>query len=96
MANNADLIHNFLRAHGTFQAVVDYIAEVNARAGPVDPARHQGRFSYTAAARDGRVVVQFRSPKERLHGWLVLYAQRIYPGLVPNHEDQGRVGTMSI
>jgi hypothetical protein len=95
MDNNI-LIADFLKDHGTFQRICDYIADVNVGAGPVVPTKHQGKFSYTAVGRDGKVVVQFRSPREPLNNEVIQLAMRVYPAMVPKHEYHSQLETMSI
>jgi hypothetical protein len=61
--------------------------------GPVTPVQTQGRCSYTVAAANDTVVVQFREPDSPLDTQTLATAKLVHPDLVPNCSSHGTVGS---
>ncbi|KAL2023370.1 hypothetical protein VTK56DRAFT_2727 [Thermocarpiscus australiensis] len=61
--------------------------------GPVKPVPVQGVCSYTVAAANDTVIVQFREPDSPLDTQMLATAQTIHPGFVAGCSFHGTIGS---
>ena len=61
--------------------------------GPVKPVRLQGAYSYTVAAANDTVIVQFREPHSPLDTQMLATAQNVHPDFVAGCSFHGTIGS---